>query len=85
MKLCNKNIDELKKVGIDVPGYDRAGLMPRIVHIGMGHFHRSHFLTYLDTLIRDGHENSGVFEVDILPSNERFIRNLESQDYLHVP
>ena len=83
MKLCNKNIDELKKVGIDVPGYDRAGLMPRIVHIGMGHFHRSHFLTYLDTLIRDGHENSGVFEVDILPSNERFIRNLESQDYLY--
>jgi mannitol-1-phosphate/altronate dehydrogenase len=83
VKLCNKNIPELKKMGIDVPEYDRSKLEPHIVHIGLGHFHRSHFLTYLDTLIRKGQETSGAFEVDVVPSNEGFIRNLRDQDYLY--
>ncbi len=37
-----------------VPHYDRDGLTPGIVHIGMGHFHRAHQAMYLDRLLQMG-------------------------------
>jgi len=65
------------------PTYDRSKLAPAIVHIGLGHFHRSHFLTYLDTLLQKGLAGCGVFETDIMPINPAFRSNLEKQDYLY--
>lgn len=83
MILNNKNRSELMERGIDVPLYDRTKLAHNLVHIGLGHFHRAHFLTYVDTLLRNGQETSGVFEVDLIPSSPSFIDNLTSQDYLY--
>lgn len=83
MKICNNNIRALAEKGLYVPLYDRSKLKRKIVHIGLGHFHRSHFLTYLDDLLRKGETDSGVFEIDVVPSNEEFINNLKSQDYMY--
>ena len=69
--------------GVKVPSYAREGLKPSIVHIGLGHFHRSHFLTYMDELLGKGAWKSGVFEVDIIPSDESFISSLREQDYMY--
>lgn len=65
------------------PAYDRNTLAHSIVHIGLGHFHRAHFLTYLDILNTIGCAHDGVFEVDILPANDSFIQKLREQDYLY--
>lgn len=40
--------------GVRVPRYDRAGLTPGIVHIGLGNFHRAHQAWYLHRLMDQG-------------------------------
>ncbi|OBJ62804.1 mannitol dehydrogenase [Mycobacterium sp. 1423905.2] len=35
---------------VEVPTYDRSALMPGIVHIGIGNFHRAHQAVYFDDL-----------------------------------
>ena len=37
-----------------LPAYDRAKLIPGIVHIGLGTFHRAHMAVYLDDLFAQG-------------------------------
>ena len=83
MRICNKNLRMIEANGVKVPSYAREGLKPSIVHIGLGHFHRSHFLTYMDELLDKGAWKSGVFEVDIIPSDESFISSLREQDYMY--
>ncbi|MDX9984952.1 mannitol dehydrogenase family protein [Sphaerochaeta sp.] len=83
MKIANRTLELLKSKGIAVPTYDRLSLRPSYVHIGLGHFHRSHFLTYMDKLLNDGFEKNGVFEVDIIPSNPTIVEGLKQQDYLY--
>lgn len=39
---------------IRLPGYDRSSLVPSIVHIGVGGFHRAHQATYFDDLAASG-------------------------------
>lgn len=82
MRLNEGNRKKLGK-NVIVPTYDRLSLTPGIVHIGLGHFHRAHFLYYMDTLLEKGLTKDGVFEVDIVPSDSRFIENLREQDYLY--
>lgn len=84
MMLSQKTVASLKGNIASVPTYDRSRLVLRQVHIGLGHFHRAHYLTYLDTLLNQGSERDwGVFEVDIPPAREEFIANLQKQDYLY--
>ncbi len=83
MNISNETLQSLKDKGIKIPEYDRKSLKPSIVHIGLGHFHRSHFLTYMDELLRNGDYDGGVFEVDIIPSRKEFIDSLRKQDYLY--
>lgn len=82
-QLSDQVLPTLKDTVDSVPEYDRSSLEPSIVHIGLGHFHRAHFLTYLDTLLSQGLTRSGVFEVDIPPSSDTFIDSLKAQDYLY--
>lgn len=83
MIISNRTLDQLKSKGMIVPSYERKSMQASYVHVGLGHFHRSHFLTYMDRLLNDGHEENGVFEVDIMPSNLNFIEGLKKQDYLY--
>ena len=39
---------------LSLPSYDRSRLMPGIVHIGLGNFHRAHMAVYLDDLFGRG-------------------------------
>lgn len=82
-KLSEKMLGFLGGSVISYPRYDRSTLKPALVHIGLGHFHRAHFLTYLDTLLNAGKTDVGIFEVDIPPAREEFIENLRKQDYLY--
>jgi mannitol 2-dehydrogenase len=49
MKLSNATLASLPDT-VRVPKYDRAGLTPGIVHIGLGNFHRGHQAWYLHRL-----------------------------------
>ena len=81
-QLNQKNLADIAK-SVVVPGYDRASLQPGLVHMGMGHFHRAHYLVYLNRLLNQGGCTEGVFEVDIMPVKESFRRRLEEQDHLY--
>ena len=39
---------------VDVPTYDRTALVPSVLHIGVGGFHRAHQAVYFDDLARRG-------------------------------
>nr|WP_151720419.1 mannitol dehydrogenase family protein [Gemmobacter serpentinus] len=41
-------------LSVQTPRYDRKGLTPGIVHIGLGNFHRAHMAVYLDDLFAQG-------------------------------
>ena len=51
--LSNATLGRLPE-GVRVPGYDRSGLTPGIVHIGLGNFHRGHQAWYLHRLMDQG-------------------------------
>ncbi len=48
-----------------VPGYDRAALVPAVVHIGVGGFHRAHQALYFDDLAETGVTEWGVVGVGL--------------------
>jgi mannitol 2-dehydrogenase len=61
--------------------YDRRTIVPGIVHIGVGNFHRAHEAFYVDRLLRMGVANAwGIAGVGILPADERVRDALRSQD-----
>lgn len=53
MRLSNAALPSLPDA-VEAPRYDRTALRSGIVHIGVGHFHRSHQAMYLDQLMRQG-------------------------------
>lgn len=50
MRLSNATLDRLP-ASVARPGYDRAAVMPGIVHIGPGAFHRAHQAAYVDAIL----------------------------------
>ena len=71
--------------GVDVPGYDRAGVRPGIVHIGVGGFHRAHLAMYVDALLTAGEARDwGICGVGVLPSDDRMRDVLRAQDGLYT-
>ncbi|HBO36623.1 MAG TPA: mannitol dehydrogenase family protein [Sphaerochaeta sp.] len=69
-------------IRIKVPSYNRTALEPHIVHLGLGHFHRSHFCYYLHQLLEQGVTNWGIEEIDLVPSHTA--EAAEKQDYLYT-
>jgi mannitol 2-dehydrogenase len=67
---------------IGVPGYDRSRLVPSIVHIGFGRFHRAHQAVYLDELGRLGNAQWGVVGVGVRRPDTG--RALAAQDNLYT-
>lgn len=65
---------------VAVPGYDRAGLVPAVVHLGVGGFHRAHQAVYFDELARRGNSGWGIVGVGI--SNRELAAALRAQDRL---
>jgi fructuronate reductase len=48
-----------------VPAYDRSKLMPGIVHLGLGAFHRAHQAVYTDHAVRAGDYRWGIVGVSL--------------------
>ncbi|GAB4460200.1 MAG: mannitol dehydrogenase family protein [Armatimonadaceae bacterium] len=70
---------------VRVPTYDRSRLIPHIVHIGVGGFHRAHQAAYLDDLLHDSDsEPYGICGVGLLPQDSRMGEVLHAQDFLYT-
>lgn len=65
------------------PGYDRDGLTPGIVHVGVGNFHRAHQATYLDDLLAAGRDRDWAIIGAGVRSPDAIMRDrLAPQDWL---
>lgn len=53
VKLSDATLGDLPDA-VSRPRYDRSGLTPGIVHIGLGNFHRAHQAWYLHRLMQEG-------------------------------
>ena len=67
---------------VSVPGYDRGALVPGIVHIGVGGFHRAHQAVYLEELARRGGTDWGVVGVGL--HSREIGEVLDAQDRLYT-
>jgi mannitol 2-dehydrogenase len=69
--------------GIPVPRYDRAAIVPRILHLGVGGFHRAHLALYTHELAQAGGD-WGIRGLGRLEGDQRMERTLAEQDYLYT-
>jgi hypothetical protein len=66
-----------------LPAYDRNRLIPRIVHLGFGAFHRAHQAVYADILATEHGSDWGYTEVNLI-GGEQQIADLQQQDLLYT-
>lgn len=66
-----------------LPDYDRNALVPRIVHLGFGAFHRAHQGVYTDILAAEHNSDWGYCEVNLI-GGEQQIADLKQQDNLYT-
>ncbi|OUE56138.1 mannitol dehydrogenase family protein [Citrobacter amalonaticus] len=66
-----------------LPDYDRNRLIPRIVHLGFGAFHRAHQGVYTDILAAEHNSDWGYCEVNLI-GGEQQIADLKQQDNLYT-
>ena len=69
---------------VRVPTYDRSGLAPSWVHIGVGGFHRAHQAVYLNDLLTQGVRDWSLCGVGLLPHDRLMQGALEPQDCLYT-
>ena len=65
-----------------VPTYPRQGLVPGVVHLGLGAFHRAHQALVFDALLQSGDRRWGVHGVAM--HNPEFADGLAAQDGLYA-
>jgi fructuronate reductase len=65
-----------------VPQYDRSKLVPRLVHLGFGAFHRAHQAVYADILAQEYGSDWGYCEINLI-GGEQQIADLKQQDMLY--
>jgi mannitol 2-dehydrogenase len=82
-RLSTSTLEAIERGGIPAPHYDRAALTPRILHIGVGGFHRAHMALYVDELAGAG-GGWGIRGIGLLEADRRIASVLESQDYLYT-
>jgi mannitol 2-dehydrogenase len=77
------HLTEIAARGVPVPTYDRDLLRGRIVHIGVGGFHRAHFALYCDDLAEAG-SDWGIVGLGLLPQDAEIAETLRDQGYLYT-
>lgn len=65
MRLSNATLSQLP-ANIQKPGYDRSKVVPSIVHLGIGAFHRAHQAYYTDAVLRSGDLNWGIVGAGVI-------------------
>ncbi len=82
VKLSLATLDRLPG-DVAAPQYERSSLSPGILHIGVGNFHRSHQMVYLDRLFEQGRDlDWAVVGAGIKPFDAAQRRRLAAQDWL---
>ncbi|RUV80639.1 mannitol dehydrogenase family protein, partial [Mesorhizobium sp. M5C.F.Ca.IN.020.14.1.1] len=56
---------------VAVPGYDRNRVLPGIVHLGVGAFHRAHQAVYVDDCLAAGEMDWGIVGVSLRSTETR--------------
>ena len=82
-RLGNAALSDLDPA-VDPPTYDRSDLVPSIVHIGVGGFHRAHLAKYIDELLRSGNTDWAILGTGVLPGDARMADALLPQDGLYT-
>ncbi len=81
--LSDATLPAIAERGIPVPTYDRSRLVPRIVHIGVGGFHRAHLALYTHELADDG-SDWGIRGLGMLANDAAMRDALTTQDGLYT-
>jgi fructuronate reductase len=79
--LSDRTLADLPKTVLR-PGYERGSVMPGIVHLGLGGFHRSHQAVYTDDCLKEGTTDWGIIGVSLRSSATRDA--LAPQDNLYT-
>ena len=83
IRLGQARLAEIARSGIPVPTYDRAGLQPAIVHVGVGGFHRAHLAVYVHELASRG-SGLGIVGLGLLARDAAMAAALRGQDCLYT-
>jgi mannitol 2-dehydrogenase len=81
--LSAANLDAIAALGLPVPSYHREALVPRILHIGVGGFHRAHMALYTHEVAAAGGD-WGIRGVGLLGADRRMADVLQAQDHLYT-
>ena len=81
LRLSNANLDRLPGE-IRRPAYDRSGVTPGIVHLGIGAFHRAHQAVVIDDLLAGGATDWGIVGASLRSPDTRDA--LAPQDCLYT-
>ena len=81
--LCEAALREIASRGVPVPTYDRRRLQPRILHVGVGGFHRAHLALYTHELAETG-SDWGIRGLGLLRQDMRMADALVPQDHLYT-
>jgi mannitol 2-dehydrogenase len=83
IKVGQARLGEIARRGVPIPAYDRGKLAPRIVHIGVGGFHRAHLALYAHELACDGGD-WGIVGLGLLAQDAKMAAALRAQDHLYT-
>jgi mannitol 2-dehydrogenase len=76
-------LDAVAARGVPIPTYERSALRARILHLGVGGFHRAHLALYVHELAEAG-SDWGIRGLGLLPGDLRMRDALDPQDYLYA-
>jgi mannitol 2-dehydrogenase len=83
ISLGQGQLAEIARRGVAVPAYDRRQLVPRIVHVGVGGFHRAHLALYVHELASAG-ADWGIVGLGLLDKDAEMAAALRAQDHLYT-
>jgi mannitol 2-dehydrogenase len=83
LDLAARTLGEIAARDVPVPLYDRTKLRPRILHLGVGGFHRAHLALYVHELAATG-SDWRIRGLGVLDADRRMESVLRSQDYLYT-
>lgn len=70
MQLCNKNLNQLPAT-VQRPHYDRSQVVPAIVHLGVGAFHRAHQAVMTEAVLASGDLGWGIVGAGLMTSGTK--------------
>ncbi|MDO9144752.1 mannitol dehydrogenase family protein [Rhodoferax sp.] len=70
MQLCNQNLNQLPAT-VQRPRYDRSQVVPAIVHLGVGAFHRAHQAVMTEAVLASGDLAWGIVGAGLMTSGTK--------------